>query len=300
MNGYISTRTDTEQYHSRVLLGTLLTKRGLLRFIPESLEARIFRWLNAFGVDLFKTKHALKGIGKLVGDYRQYKTLAGNKTYFPLSFSYPCPADYYEPAGTASGHYFHQDLLVAQKIFEHNPARHVDVGSRIDGFVAHVASFREIEVLDIRPLSSEVKNMVFRRFDLMAPVEDFQQYCESLSCLHVLEHLGLGRYGDSIQPEGYSIGFDHLYALLKPAGTLYLSVPIGSQRVEFNAHRIFSVSTILELARERMELIDFSYVDDRGDLHTQAALTTSNIETSFGCQYGCGIFEFRKRAGTIH
>jgi hypothetical protein len=60
--------------------------------------------------------------------------------------------DFADNAGVAKGHYFHQDLLVAKYIFEAKPERHIDVGSRVDGFVAHVASFREIEVLDVRPL----------------------------------------------------------------------------------------------------------------------------------------------------
>lgn len=274
-------------------------QRRRLGFTPDGFEVKVLRWLNAFGLDLFTTKHALKGMGKLAGDYRRYKAKEADQARFPLALSYPCPADYYAPAGTASGHYFHQDLLVAQKIFERSPNRHADVGSRIDGFVAHVASFREIEVLDIRSLPGDVKNIIFHRFDLMAPAKDFENFSDSLSCLHVLEHLGLGRYGDTIRPDGYAIGFENLCALLKPAGSLYLSVPIGTQRVEFNAHRVFAVGTILELARGRMELISFSCVDDLGNLHPQVVLTQNDIETSFGCWYGCGIFEFRKREGIV-
>jgi len=61
--------------------------------------------------------------------------------------------DYYDNAGSASGHYFHQDLLVASFIFKKNPSRHIDIASRIDGFVAHVASFRKIDVMDVRDLN---------------------------------------------------------------------------------------------------------------------------------------------------
>ena len=51
-----------------------------------------------------------------------------------------------ESAGESQGHYFHQDLLVANQIFLNSPERHIDIGSRIDGFVARVAAFREIEI----------------------------------------------------------------------------------------------------------------------------------------------------------
>ena len=78
--------------------------------------------------------------------------------------------DYSGNAGDQTGHYFHQDLLVAKFINDNKPKRHVDVASRIDGFVAHVASFREIEVLDIRPLpKSQHKNIKFKQTDLMNP-----------------------------------------------------------------------------------------------------------------------------------
>ena len=85
-----------------------------------------------------------------------------------ISHNYPLLNDYTDSAGTASGHYFHQDLLVAQYIHEKKPKRHLDVGSRIDGFVAHVASFRKIEILDIRSIpKSEHPNIIYAQADLM-------------------------------------------------------------------------------------------------------------------------------------
>ena len=78
--------------------------------------------------------------------------------------------DYSDNAGNYKGHYFHQDLLVANFIYEQNPKRHIDIGSRVDGFVAHVASFRKIEVIDVRSLTkSKHKNIQFRQMDFMKP-----------------------------------------------------------------------------------------------------------------------------------
>ena len=86
--------------------------------------------------------------------------------------------------------------------------------------------------------------------------------------------------------------------MLKPGGKFYFSVPIGRQRVEFNAHRVFSVKHLLELFKDRYEIEHFSYVDDDGDLHENAELTEAGIADNFGCSYsgacGCGIFEMRK------
>src|SRR5208283_2551263 len=109
--------------------------------------------------------------------------------------------------------------------------------SRIDGFVAHVASFRSLIVLDLRPISTQIRNIEFMQADLMKPIPDsLVELCDSLSCLHVLEHFGLGRYGDTIKYDGYVLGLDNLHRILRKGGKLYLSVPIGPQRIEFDAH----------------------------------------------------------------
>ena len=110
------------------------------------------------------------------------------------------------------------------------------MGSRIDGFVAHVASFRKIEAVDIREQTSEIQNISFVKADMMAPLpENLHGYADSVSCLHALEHFGLGRYGDGIDVDGHVRGIENLAKLLSAGGRLYLSVPIGPQRIEFNA-----------------------------------------------------------------
>jgi SAM-dependent methyltransferase len=216
---------------------------------------------------------------------------------FSIGKTYPFFMDRFDTSGSASGNYFHQDLLVARKIFENAPQTHYDVGSRVDGFVAHVASFRKIHVLDIRPLQSKTENIIFEQQDFMAPLKDSLKECtDSLSSLHALEHFGLGRYGDPIDYYGHLKGLQNLYGMLKPNGKFYFSVPIGQQRVEFNGHRIFSVKYLLELFNDKYQIDNFSYVDDNGDLHENAELTQMNIENNFGCNSGsgCGIFEMRK------
>ena len=101
----------------------------------------------------------IKGCIPILRDYKEFKKQFKKQQDFKSVGFYPILADRYDAAGVASGHYFHQDLYVANKIFTANPHRHVDVGSRIDGFVAHVASFREIEILDIRHIESKSRNI---------------------------------------------------------------------------------------------------------------------------------------------
>jgi SAM-dependent methyltransferase len=231
----------------------------------------------------------------LISELNELKRQSHNSSHrIPITRINPYPLEKKQQSGTARGHYFHQDLLVARRIHENNPEKHVDVGSRIDGFVAHVASYREIEVLDIRPLDSTIHNIRFKQADLMSLPPGMTGYCDSLSCLHAIEHFGLGRYGDPIDFEGHVKGLLNLHAILKPGGRLYLSCPIGPQRIEFNAHRVFSLEYLLQLLNGRFSVQNFSFVDDKGDLHENAELAADAIADSFGCNYGCGIFELTK------
>jgi len=201
-------------------------------------------------------------------------------------------SDYADNAGTSKGHYFHQDLLVAKLINEHNPRRHIDIASRVDGFVAHVASYREIEVVDVRLLAKSVhSNIKFRQADLMNPQRLGQT--DSLSCLHAIEHFGLGRYSDPVDVEGHVKGIRNLVNLVEERGRMYISFPIGREdEVHFNAHRVFHPATILKhpSIKKSMRLVRFDFVDDNGDLH----LSKSIEDVDANIQFGCGIYTFEK------
>ena len=61
------------------------------------------------------------------------------------------------------------------------------------------------------------------------------------------------------------------------------------------SHWIISVGYLLaEMIADRYRLDAFSYVDDAGDLQRDPAMTPERIRNSFGCHYGCGIFELTK------
>lgn len=260
------------------------------------LTRSVMAWLNAFGIDVLKFFLAVRGLPQVLREYSKLKRQnAHSAQKWPIRFNLPCLHDRYAESGTASGHYFHQDLYVARRIFERRPIKHVDVGSRIDGFVAHVAAFREIEVFDIRPLNKHIPNIVFRQCDLMRLSPELVGCCDSLSCLHVIEHFGLGRYGDPINIQGHLEGLNNLSKMLEPGGMFYFSTPVGSQRIEFNGQRVFAIDTILQWARDQFELVSFSYVDDAGDLHENAFLDEQSIARNLGLTFGCGIFELQKR-----
>ena len=213
-----------------------------------------------------------------------------------ITHSFPILRDYLDSAGVASGHYFHQDLLVASFVNDSNPKRHIDIGSRVDGFVAHVAASRPIEIVDIRPLGeTNHPNISFIQADFMG--EDLSEigYADSVSCLHAIEHFGLGRYSDPIKPEGHFRAFQNLLKVLKPGGVLYISFPIGRKNeTYFNAHRVFHPKDIFSWPTGEGELLleRFDYVDDHGALHRQHSLETDIPDV----KYGCGIYTFKKMA----
>lgn len=227
-------------------------------------------------------------------DLRQLKEQMGDNLEFPFGRAYPILNEKNAAAGTMSGAYFHQDLVVARRIFERHPRRHVDIGSRIDGFVAHVASFREIEVFDIRRPETTVRNIVFKQADLMHLPEQLIGYSDSVSSLHAIEHFGLGRYGDPIDYFGHLRAIDNVHRILTPGGQFYFSAPIGPQRIEFNAHRVFSIPYLMRILAGKFKVLRFSFVDDRGDLEEDVALSADVVSSNAGCNYGCGIFELTK------
>jgi Caenorhabditis protein of unknown function, DUF268 len=249
--------------------------------------------------EFYLLKQTTRGIARVLQDkttFRQSALKSDHKTAFPFgknSFQFN---DVNDEGGVASGHYFHQDLLVARKIFENHPIRHIDVGSRIDGFVAHVATFRTIEVLDTRAISSQVPGISFAQADLMNLPAKYVNCTDSLSCLHTLEHIGLGRYGDKIDFDGWLLALQNLWKMLKSNGILYLSVPTGKiQRVEFNAHRVFSVEYLAPILMGMFKVIDISFVDDSGYLHQNVSLSSDSLLRSFDSSYGLSIWVLEKR-----
>ena len=257
--------------------------------------SRFFSFLRFFGFNPYVFAKNLFGVGYYFSTLLKLKKQRGNNTDFVFGKKYPVLDERGAPSGNSSGHYFNQDLFVAQKIFEACPEKHIDVGSRIDGFVAHVAAYRKIDVFDVRPLKTSFKNISFTQLDLASSINDsFTSCCDSISSLHAIEHFGLGRYGDIIDYSGHLKAIKNITKMLRPLGVFYFSVPIGKQRIEFNAHRVFSIGYLLEIFKDNYSLVSFSYVDDSGCFFKDVSLNTENIKTNLGCSFGCGIFEWKK------
>ncbi len=261
--------------------------------------SRLASVLKLFGLDPAKGVRTVLALPAFLRSRRAFRELAKSSqgARFAEGKLYPVLDDLNAAAGVATGHYFHQDIFVARRIFEHGPRRHIDVASRVDGFVAHVAVFRQIDVVDIRKLETSARNIRFMQADLMDPVTLLEiGTADSVSCLHALEHFGLGRYGDPLDYHGYRKGLHNLCSLVEPGGRLYVSVPIGPQRVEFNAHRVFACKTIIEAMPAGFTLQNISHVDDAGDLNEGNGPDDARMSENFSCHFGCGIFEYIRNA----
>ena len=239
--------------------------------------------LTQIGINLLKFKNIIYFL-KFFADVIKYKKANGK-----INYLFPVIGEHVKNSGEIVPHYFYQDLIVAEKIYKNNPIKHVDFGSRLDGFITHIASFRKVEVFDIRYNKINHKNIKFYKLDINNINK--KNYTDSLSCLHTLEHFGLGRYGDKIDPDGYKKGFNNLIKILKKNGLLYISFPISHVTENFfNAERRFNPLEVTKWSK-KLKLINFDYIDDNEKIYYNINLFKLNTKPLFN---GCGIYTFKK------
>jgi hypothetical protein len=185
-------------------------------------------------------------------------------------------------------HYFYLGAWAIRRILAAAPTRHVDIGSLLD-FVSALSASIPVTFVDYRPLDVTVPGLTCVAGDIVAlPMVDGSQ--GSVSCLHVAEHIGLGRYGDPLDPAGTQKAASELARVLAPGGHLYFALPIGRPRLCFNAHRIHSAAQIRAYFAG-LELVEFSGVDDTGRFREDLPLDALDR-----CEYGCGMFRFHQPA----
>lgn len=182
--------------------------------------------------------------------------------------------------------YFYQQLWVFENVLRRRPENHVDIGStyQMSGYLSKIT---KTIFVDLRPIDTKLSNLKIKKGDILhLPFAD--NSLKSLSCLHVAEHIGLGRYGDKIDPEGTKKACEELSRVVAFNGYLYFSLPVGKEKICFNAHRIHNPETILGYFK-KLELISFSAVDDAGTFRENV-----NCKDFKELDYGCGMYLFTK------
>ncbi len=205
---------------------------------------------------------------------------------------YPIVSDKYRDAGNVS-HYFWQDTWAAKKIMGQKVSVHWNVGSRIDGFISILLSAgKQVNLIDVRPLPILIDGLAFIQNDATKLSSIRDDCISSFLALCSLEHFGLGRYGDPINPRAWKIIIECLQNKIAPNGDVFISVPVGAQRVEFNAHRVFNAETIIK-EFNKCELVEYSaiYPDASGIDYNVFPDKYSNLEET----YVYGLFWFRKK-----
>ncbi|HSC54396.1 MAG TPA: DUF268 domain-containing protein [Phnomibacter sp.] len=184
------------------------------------------------------------------------------------------------------GHYIYHPAWAARIIKNIAPAKHIDISSTLH-FCTQLSAFIPVEFYDYRPANIELDNLVMGKADL-TNLFFASDSIACISCMHTVEHIGLGRYGDPLDPDGDLKAIEELKRVTSPGGHLLFVVPVGKSRLVFNAHRIYSYDMIVQYF-SGWQLRDFSLVDDAQQFHNPATASLSDEQ-----QYGCGCFWWQK------
>jgi len=229
----------------------------------------------------------IKGVFALtgfIGEYQTFRRLGNNPNFKAAArYLYPCLIDRISHT-PVEPIYFFQDTWAAKKIFELKPSHHYDVGSHVVT-MGILSQFMPVTLIDLRPIVVELENLHFEYGSILElPFPD--ETIDSLSSLCVVEHIGLGRYGDSLDPWGSEKAARELQRVLKPGGNLLISVPVdGECRIYFNAHRAFTRQYVTEIFSS-LKLIEEQYI--------YGSRIYSSYDSASG--FGTGLFHFQKPA----
>jgi len=212
---------------------------------------------------------------------------AGGGKRFEIGYDFPCLDDDkkripFEP------HYFYHPAWAARILRETAPARHVDISSSFV-FVGWVSAICPTEYYEYQPPEVKLDGLTVGRADLCAlPFADHSIH--SLSSMHVVEHVGLGRYGDKPDPDGDIKAAEEIERVLAAGAHFLFVAPMAERsRIEFNAHRIYSHQAILDLF-PNLEVVEFSLVLDN---HRDGLIRYADPARLHGQVFACGCFHFR-------
>lgn len=250
---------------------------------------RVFRHFPLFRQTLVIMQN-VRRYTLFVCDYFKFRALGAPRPDLAIKWRerYPCLND---KTGTTGfdRHYVFHTAWAARVLAETRPSKHIDVSSSLY-FCSIASAFVPIEFYDYRTANLSLSNLSSLPGDLLKlPFPDNSVH--SLSSMHVVEHVGLGRYGDPLDPDGDLKAIGELKRVLANGGTLLFVVPVGRPRIMFNAHRIYSYEQILKYFAD-LQLIEFALIpDNEGDGGVIRNADPCVVRTQ---SYACGCFWFKK------
>lgn len=215
-----------------------------------------------------------------------------SKKRFLINFSdfYPCIFD--KTKNTSfNRHYIYHPAWAARIIVEIKPEFHVDISSSL-AFCSMLSAFVPVRFYDYRPADLRLSNLQCEQGDLLKlPFKD--NSITSLSCMHTIEHIGLGRYGDAIDYDGDLKALSELKRVTSVGGSLLIVVPIGDSKIFFNAHRIYSFESVIKIFND-FYLKEFALIPedeaDGGIIYNPPKELINKQKNN-----GCGCFWFIKK-----
>jgi hypothetical protein len=191
-------------------------------------------------------------------------------------------------------HYTYHPAWAARVLAKTRPDKHVDISSIVN-FAAVVSAFIPVEFYDFRPAPLQLDGLRTGAADLTR-LHFPSDSIASLSCMHVIEHIGLGRYGDPLDPDGDLKAIGELVRVLAPGGDLLVATPVGRPHVAFNAHRVYDHEAFAGYFAP-LELVEFALIEEHGEGGLIVAPPPQRVRAE---SYACGCFWLRKPKPAEH
>ncbi|WP_443940069.1 DUF268 domain-containing protein [Pedobacter sp. MW01-1-1] len=232
-----------------------------------------------------KTKVTSLAEKKFYSDLQEFIQLDSSRFKIDENDLFPCLNDNTEKTNF-DAHYIYHPAWAARIVKEISPIKHIDISSTLY-FSTILSAFIPVDFYDFRPAELKLSNLISQKGDLLKFAFETNSI-PSLSCMHTIEHIGLGRYGDPLDPDGDLKAIRELKRVCAIGGSLLIVVPVGSQRIAFNAHRIYD-PTIFLTYMTGFKLQEFSLITDSEEL-----IKNASLEEGAQQNYGCGCFWFIK------
>jgi len=219
--------------------------------------------------------------------FEYFKFKKKNDTRLKLNFLeiYPCLNDK-TTTTPFDRHYTYHPAWAARILAKTRPVYHTDISS-ILSFSTVVSAFIPVKFYDYRPAEISLENFESKSADLKC-LHFETGSIPSLSCMHTVEHIGLGRYGDELDPLGDIKAINEIKRVVTSDGDILFVVPLGNSMIQFNGQRLYTKEQILEYFSD-CRLIEFALIPDHGEL-----IINASSELIKKQKYPCGCFWFKK------